>query len=102
MNQAITLKKIAEFYKKHYVEKIIEFHVRDKKTPLQIRFDEGHLAHLLGLHKFKFKRGEELYEQILNGLITFNTLKKRDEDAFKENQLRLKYFPYIIDILKEP
>lgn len=99
---SITIKQIAEVYHEHLAGRIFTYNVRYKDTPFHIKFDEGHLAHLLALQYFGYKRGEHLYPELLNGNITWEVLEKRNEGAFKEHQLRIANAYYMPDVMKDP
>src|SRR5690625_7826881 len=103
MGGNLTLIEIAKYYKNNFVdENDKEFHIRDRNTPLIVKFSKGNLGHLLGLHKFNLKRGEMLFEKMINGKISIDYLKKRNRGVFKENLFRMKFFIHLNEILQNP
>lgn len=103
MGGNLTLIEIAKYYKNNFVdENDKEFHIRDRNTPLIVKFSKGNLGHLLGLHKFNLKRGEMLFEKMISGKISFDFLKKRNRGVFKENLFRMKFFIHLNEILQNP
>ncbi|EDN8993466.1 hypothetical protein GWC02_15510 [Listeria monocytogenes] len=94
-----SLKDIAIMYRDHFVHKVAIIHVKDKMTPIKIRFDQGHLAHLIGLHKFDYKRGEQLYHSLLEGKITWDDLKRRNMGSYRQYEYRMKYIIYLKDVI---
>lgn len=50
-----SLQDIAMMYRDHFVNRVAIIHVKDKITPIKIKFDQGHLAHLIGLHNSVLK-----------------------------------------------
>lgn len=97
-----TLQQIANIYDQSLAGKILTFPVKHKETPFHVKFDEGHLAHLLGLHYFGYKKGEAIYQTLLDGNITWEILKAKNEGTFKENEFRMLFFIYIVDVLSSP
>lgn len=98
----LTLKDIAKFYEEYFVGKTKIFKVKHKNTPFTLKFEKGHLHHLIAIHKFGLSRGEKLFYELLNENITLETLKKRDEGAFKEFIYRIQYFIYLEEMLLNP
>ncbi|WP_298789276.1 PBECR4 domain-containing protein [uncultured Marinococcus sp.] len=96
----LTLQEITEFYRDNFVGKVLRYDVRHKSTPFLIKFDEGHLMHLLGLHKFGYKRGEKIYKDLLRGKISYKTLNNRDEGRFKAYHFRMKYFCFLTEVME--
>ncbi|MDY0406604.1 hypothetical protein P5G51_015645 [Virgibacillus sp. 179-BFC.A HS] len=64
-----------------------------------MKFDQGHLAHLIGLHKFGFKRGEQLYHILLEGKISWDDLKRRNIGHYKQYEYRMKYMIYLKEVV---
>lgn len=98
----LTLQEITEFYRDNFVGRVLRYDVRHKSTPFRIKFDEGHLMHLLALHKFGYKRGEKIYKDLLQEKITYKTLNDRDKGRFKAHYFRMKYFRFLTGVMENP
>lgn len=96
-----TLQDIAYMYKENLLNKLYIFNVKDKNTPIRIRFDEGHLAHLIGLHYFNYRKGEKLFAELLEGKITWDILIRRNEGNYKQYEYRMKNMIYLRDVLDQ-
>lgn len=81
-----TIQDIAISYQEYLVGKTAIFEVKDPISPIKVSFSEGHLAHLLALHYFDLRRGEELFARLINGEITWDTLKKRNKGNFEQHE----------------
>lgn len=97
--QSCTLQDIAHVYQENLVGKIARFEVKDPITPIQVRFAEGHLAHLLALHYFNLKRGEELFARLIKGEITWDYLEKRNKGNFEQHEYRMRNMIYLPEVL---
>jgi hypothetical protein len=98
----VSLQDIALKYDQNLAGKTLTFNVKHKDTPFILKFDKGHLPHLLALHKFGYKRSEAIYPDLLNGNITWDLLSSRNTGSFEENELRMRYFYYVTDLLQSP
>ncbi|MEQ6391376.1 PBECR4 domain-containing protein [Bacillaceae bacterium S4-13-58] len=95
-----TIQDIAINYKNKLVGKVACFEVKDPRTPILIKFPEGGLAHLLGLHYFNLKRGEKLFDYLINGEITWEELERRNKGNFEQFELRMRYMIYLPEVIE--
>ncbi|WP_146139950.1 PBECR4 domain-containing protein [Salsuginibacillus halophilus] len=96
-----TIQDIAQMYHNNLLHKMYIFHLKGNRPPVKVKFDEGHLAHLIGLHYFDFKRSEALFQDLLDGKITWQTLKKRNKGNYKQFQYRMYYIIHLHDVLQK-
>lgn len=89
-------------YSQEFVGKIMTYEVKHKKTPFEIKFDEGHLCHLLGLHHFGYKRAEDVFKQLMIGEITFESLEVMNVGIYRKNKMRMDYFIFLPELLNDP
>lgn len=105
-NPDVTLQEIAEMYRDLFVGKVFHFDVAHKDTPIRIKFDEGHLKHLLGLHYLYPTRGkqfrpESMYHDMLDGSLTLEMLEKKNPQKYRKGLLRIQCFQLLPELLKQ-
>ena len=98
--QNCTIQEIAREYQEKLVGKTAIFEVKDPLSPIKVRFSEGHLAHLLALHYFDLKRGEELFPRLVEGEITWDDLKKRNIGNFEQHEYRMRNMIYLPEVIE--
>ena len=106
----LSLLTIQQFYKEHLCDRLFIFETDNVERPvIKLRFKEEHLCHLLGLHYiFDEKRhgtayiGDEGYNLIKNGTLTFEFIEQIDKNALSKNENRILFFPFTYQILQNP
>ena len=80
-------------------------YILEDNTEIEIRFNEKHFGHILGLHKFKSInkniKSQELNDEILKENITFKELMTLDINVLNtELRDRITYFPTLKTLLE--
>ncbi|MGE6556201.1 PBECR4 domain-containing protein [Exiguobacterium artemiae] len=105
-NPDVTLQEIAQMYEDLFARKIHHIDIGHKSSPLRIKFDEGHLKHLIGLHYLiqtneKKYRAEYLYRSMLDGSFTMEMLEEMNPQTSKKWKMRIQCFQLLPELLKE-
>ncbi|MED3346598.1 MULTISPECIES: PBECR4 domain-containing protein [Bacteria] len=106
----ITLQTIQEFYSEHLCKKVFIFELDSPDFPLvRLRFEEDNFCHLLGIqHVLKSQKGgtsyigQEGYNLIKKGTVTFDFMKTKNKQGFKSKKNRMLYFPFVYQVLNSP
>lgn len=103
-NPNITLQEIAEMYRDTFVGKIFEFDVTGQDTPIRVKFEEGHLKHLIALHylyplKGKKFRASKMYRSMLDGSLTLEMLEKKNPQEYRKRLKRIQCFQLLPELL---
>lgn len=104
-NPDVTLQELTLMFRDMLVKKILHLDVAHKGTPIRIKFDEGHLKHLLGLqHIIKSKdkkyRAENLYRSMLDGSFTMEMLEEMNPQEFRKRWMRIQCFQLLPELLE--
>ncbi|OUS68314.1 hypothetical protein B1748_34140 [Paenibacillus sp. MY03] len=101
----LSLKTIAFFYEEHLMNRQFKFHIRHRAQEIRVRFEEGSLCHLLGVHHIvsgQEGRSVRGHANIINDVITFESMKKLNAGKFEEFKQRMLAFPLVLQIIKQP
>ena len=100
----VNFKEYFEFYRDFVCPYVYSYTLEDN-TKIEIKFNEKHFGHLLGLHKFKSInkniKSQEINDEILKEKITFKELMKLDISVLNiELRDRITYFPVLKTLLE--
>ena len=100
----VDFKEYFEFYRDFVCPYVYSYTLEDN-TKIEIKFNEKHFGHLLGLHKFKSInkniKSQEINDEILKEKITFKELMKLDISVLNiELRDRITYFPVLKTLLE--
>ena len=100
----VNFKEYFKFYRDFICPNRYLYTLEDN-TEIEIRFNEKHFGHLLGLHKFKSInkniKSQELNDEILKENITFKELMTLDINVLNtELRDRITYFPTLKTLLE--
>lgn len=100
----VNFKEYFKFYRDFICPNVYLYTLEDN-TEIEIRFNEKHFGHLLGLHKFKSInkniKSQELNDEILKENITFKELMTLDINVLNtELRDRITYFPTLRTLLE--
>ena len=110
----IELNVLQDYYSKFLNPFIYQYEITEdeKKSFIQLRFDEENFCHLLGIesivkysvskkeiHNYKGKGG---WNFIQNKELSFNDLKKMNKSKFKSIKAKFVYFYLLPDIIENP
>lgn len=110
----IELNVLQDYYSKFLNPFIYQYEIteNEKKSFIQLRFDEENFCHLLGIesivkysvpkneiHNYKGKGG---WNFIQNKGLCFNDLKKMNKSKFKSIKAKFVYFYLLPDIIENP
>ncbi|HDR7455009.1 TPA: hypothetical protein QCX53_005139 [Bacillus cereus] len=106
----ISLQVIQKFYKEHLCDRLFIFELDDpQRSIIKLRFKEANLSHLLGIHyilkptkKGASYAGQNGYNLLENGTVTFELLKTTNKQWFKSKKNRMLYFPFVYQVLQNP
>lgn len=104
----ISLQLLQEFYEA-YICPYTYIYVLNNNVTIKLNLYEADFCHLLGLQyitsnnkKVQVIKGQKGYDKIKNNLITFQTLKSLNKQGFIDIRSRIKYFPFIYQLLRTP
>ncbi|MDT3427624.1 hypothetical protein J2Z22_003187 [Paenibacillus forsythiae] len=103
--EELSLQTIAAFYEQYLMNRQFRFHIKHRTQEIRVRFEDGALCHLLGIHHFiPGQAGKSIqgHHSLKNGTITFESLKKISSGQFEKDKQRLLAFPLIYQIVKAP
>ena len=100
----VNFKEYFKFYR-DFICPYVYLYTLEDNTEIEIRFNEKHFGHLLGLHKFKSInkniKSQELNDEILKENITFKELMTLDINVLNtELRDRITYFPTLRTLLE--
>jgi hypothetical protein len=106
----LSLLALQQFYKEHLCDRVFTFETDSIERPIvKLRFKEEHLCHLLGFqYLFDEKRygkmyiGNDGYDLIKNGTVTFEFIEQTNPTEFAKYENRILFFPFVHQILQNP
>jgi len=102
--EELSLQTIAFFYEEHISRRQIVYNISHKRREIRLRFKEGDLCHLLGIHhtlKGWENTGEKGFNKLKKGVVTLETLKA-NAGLYKKNLFRILYFPFVYQLISNP
>ncbi|MFD0717207.1 PBECR4 domain-containing protein [Paenibacillus sp. GCM10027626] len=103
--EEVSLQTIAFFYEEHLMNHQFRFLIKHKAQEIRVRFEDGALCHLLGIHHFVSGQAGKSHQghiSLIDGTITFESLKKMNSGQFEKDKQRLLAFPLVYQIVKKP
>lgn len=106
----ISLKLLLEFYESSLCNNIFNYQLEDSngnEFPVKLSFYNPEFCHLLGLHYIEgngstIVKGQRGCESIKDESVTFKTLKIVNAESFAKIKDRIRYFPFIYQLLHNP
>lgn len=102
-NEDLNLQEFAMFYSKHIAKRRYKFHTINPKFPLfTVETYENHLPHLLGLQKWRnlnTNNPSRQFQLMFEGKLNLDYLKSADNHAWKESFDRIRFIPYLYNML---